>query len=287
VNVIQKVVGGETFTYNNYRRKKSSGGFRTITAPDPILKEIQRDFGIEFYDKTKSQLSNEITGFRPGMSIKDNALVHTNKEWVVSIDIKSFFPSTKKELVEWALRANSIYEFKDYDFNELVEILTLNNGLPQGSPASPVLSNYIASRFVDPIVKREINNLLGWTPYDYTRYADDITFSISDKENTKREVLREVVTNICLAIKAETSYTIAMDKIHLRHKSQRQFVTGIIVNEGFSIRKEERMRMRAVMHQVGLGQLELDSKILGQLNFIREINPGYYAKLTKGVKLCE
>lgn len=285
MRVLAKKVGSHTFHYNNYRRRKSSGGFRLITAPDVILKGLQKEFADLFYEKVAHEFSDEITGFRRGISIKENAEVHTNKEWVINIDIKSFFPNTDSQLVEWAVKRSGITTFKGFPFDEIIELLTLNGSLPQGSPASPVIANYVALHFIDPLVKMEINNQMGWMKYDYTRYADDITFSFNSDGEIKRELLREIVTNICATVSSETPYTIAHDKIHVRHKSQRQYVTGIIVNEGFSIKKEDRNRLRAVMHKVRNGDLDLDEKILGKLNFVREINPELYCKLTEGVTL--
>lgn len=283
MTIIVKQIGTEVFEYNNYRRRKRNGGFRVITAPDERLKSYQKEFADFFYLRVRNEFTPEITGFMPGMSIKDNARVHTNKEWVINIDIKSFFPSTTAALVKTALVANGIEEFKHFDLDQIVDVLTLDGALPQGSPASPVIANYIALHLVDPIIKEKIVTNLGQIDYDYTRYADDITFSFNDQ--VSRTALRALVDDIVNYLGTRTPFKVARDKIHVRSRSQRQSVTGIIVNQGFSINKKERLRLRAVMHKVRLGELEMDSKLKGKLNYVREINPALYRKLLQGVDL--
>ena len=277
MNNIEIKIGDKLYFYSVYKRKKKNGGFRTITAPCPELKALQKKFADEFRDRGEPLYSKEITGFRPGMSIKDNANKHTNKEWVVNLDIKSFFPSTSLELISWAVRFLNMDNFDDIELDNWLNILSLDGGLPQGSPASPTITNLIGMYYVDPLVKEELNKLN--IEYEYTRYADDITFSINSNGLIKRDVLRNTVDAIKRILTEKSPYRIAEDKIHVRHRSQRQFVTGIIVNQGFSITREERLRLRATLHKVKLGEKEIDPKLYGKLNFVKEIKPKLYEKL--------
>ncbi|MEI8704139.1 reverse transcriptase domain-containing protein [Pseudoalteromonas sp. B62] len=49
--------------------------------------------------------------------------------------------------------------------------------LPQGAPTSPIISNMIAYR-----LDKEIQYLASNNRCTYTRYADDLTFSFTQKE---------------------------------------------------------------------------------------------------------
>ncbi len=286
-NLIEKHIGENSYHYNVYRRRKKGGGFRVITAPCSELKKTQREFADKFYEKVKKEFSHEVTGFMPGMSIKDNAKIHVNREWVINLDIKSFFPSTVEELVIWALNQSGMSNFQEKVLEENVQMLTLNGALPQGSPASPIIANYIGVYYIDPIVKEEVSGVLGDVGYSYSRYADDITFSFDSNGEIGREILRKLVDTIKGKLMNLSNYKIAENKIHVRHRSQRQLVTGIIVNEGFSITKEDRLKLRAAMHKVRCGEKELDNKLLGKLNFVREIKPELYNKLTGGNYECK
>ena len=103
------------YYYKVYYKKKKSGKIRTIYAPNDLLKDIQKDFSNYFYSLNKDFFDkrNYITGFIPGRSLIDNARPHLNKDWVITLDIKSFFPNTKKEEIKKIIKSipvqNNIY----------------------------------------------------------------------------------------------------------------------------------------------------------------------------------
>ena len=272
-------VGNKTFSYNIYKRRKKNNKFRIITAPQNELKEIQKQLANLFYLKTEESFSDEVTGFRLGVSIKENAKKHIQKDWVINIDLKDFFPSTSTSLVRWAIKHSGIDSVSDYPFED--HLLTLDGGLPQGSPASPVLANYIAMHFVDPIVKEVLNTYLMTHSFDYSRYADDITFSLNSNSKIDRSFLKKITKEIKARVESETCFKIAPNKIKIRSKGQRQEVTGIVVNEQFSINRKERLRLRAEIHHVAQGKKKMTSQLRGKLNFIKQINDNVYNKLTK------
>jgi retron-type reverse transcriptase len=277
MKTITKQIGSEVYSYNVYKRKKKNGKFREITAPDPLLKSLQHAYALAFFEKVKDEFSAEVTGFMPGVSIKDNARRHIGKEWVVNLDIKSFFPSTTKEHVKWALEQSKL----DGDQELALEVLTLNDALPQGSPASPVIANYVGVHLIDPEVKFVANSYL--KEFEYSRYADDLTLSFNEKLDVK--TIKEMIRDIANAIKYPHGFEIAEDKISMRTKNRRQAVTGITVNAGFSINRQEYLRLRACTHQVRIGKKELDNKLKGKLNYVKDINPTMFDKLTKGLVL--
>ena len=72
---------------------------------------------------------------------KDNALLHVGKECVLNMDLKDFFPSITQKAV-----FNIFYQ-KGYTKSVsyyLAKLLTKDGVLPQGSPASPKISNIVA-----------------------------------------------------------------------------------------------------------------------------------------------
>lgn len=129
---------GNDSYYNKYDIPKKSGGNRTIYAPKKELKYVQRWILVEILNKIR--ISEFATGFTRGKSIIDNAKIHLNQECVFNIDIKDFFPS---------INFFKVYKiFRYYGYTEEVSFLlsklcTLHDRLPQGSPASPALSNIV------------------------------------------------------------------------------------------------------------------------------------------------
>lgn len=254
-----------------------------ITAPCLELKVLQKNIANILSKKVDPYLPSYVSGFRKGGTLVLNTNPHLKKEWVVNIDIENFFPSTKSDLVRLALKTLGVTELDNYNQDNLVEILTLDDALPQGSPASPVLANYIANKYIDPLVIEELNNMFGNYPYSYSRYADDLTISFDKDAETNRDQLNILIAKIINRITEETPYKINRSKVTVKHSSEKQVVTGIVVNQALSLGKKEKLKYRAIMHKVKLGQLEMTPELRGKLAYIYSINKDFYNKITEGI----
>jgi len=280
------------FFYTKRFRKKKGKGVRTIHAPSPELKKIQKEFADWFYRKKKRIFDEnpQITGFMPGKSIADNALPHLNKDWVVNLDIKDFFPSTdtlkvqtiineiakNRHWIKKLLRPSST-GFKGLDIHTLMKVLSLNGGLPQGSPASPILANYTAIDIVDKVVA-EVCGFMTLEDVNFTRYADDITVSFN-RGKEGRQLAEDLIRQITGRL-SHASYKIKEQKTVIRHRSQRQLVTGVLVN-GDNTRIDKRLmnKMRAIIHNSRRDGEEFSAETKGMLSFIQSINKEQYNKL--------
>src|SRR5262249_4414324 len=135
-------------------------------------------------------------GFERGKSIVHNAAPHVGQRVLVKMDIVDFFPSIKAARVDayfrrigWNAEAAAL----------LVRLCTHQDGLPQGAPTSPRLSNLTLFRF-DARVADQVKGRKGV----YTRYADDITISFP-KDYPRRvrgtiQVVRRVAKQLGLRI---------------------------------------------------------------------------------------
>jgi RNA-directed DNA polymerase len=276
--------------YNKYKRKKKNGSYREICAPDPMLKELQRELADLLTERWSHyfQDAKHITGFVPGRNIMQNAQPHLGSEWVVNIDIKDFFPSVPRSQILDVLAPiprkpgflnkirgiNDKTTFYNLSIPMIYSLTTLENRLPQGSPASPVISN-VAANTVDNIVFDIIKE--DWA---YTRYADDLT--ISTKTSFDRSYVLEITNKIIDTIEEQTCFKIKREKLNVKHKSQRQIVTGVIVNNlEMGVSRELRNTIRAVLHKHKLQNKMLDTSMSGVLNFIKQVNEEQFNKLTK------
>ncbi len=204
--------------YRNFSIPKKSGGVRQIEAPCKRLKEIQRWIKDEITDKFV--VSEYATGFRKSMSIVDNARKHVGKELVINMDIKDFFPSvTYAEIF-------LMFAYIGYrkDVAHLLTKLCTNaeNVLPQGSPASPSISNHILLK-----LDKRLGKLAESIGADYSRYADDITFSGKKSISTIIPLVEQIVE--------EEGFQVNRNKTRLQYNNQRQEVTGLIVNTKISV----------------------------------------------------
>lgn len=114
-------------------------------------------------------------------------------------------------------------------------VLEKRNVLPQGAPTSPVLSNVICQRLdylLAAVAKRFGLN--------YTRYADDITFSsMHNVYQSDSEFIKELHRII-----AEQGFHIKESKTRLQKEGYRQEVTGLLVNENVNVQKRYIKQLR-------------------------------------------
>jgi len=268
--LIKHLVYTDKNTYISFTLTKKNGTKRIIHAPNPMLKRIQR--------KIKSQLEkiyippNCVKGFCINESIKNNALPHINKNNVFNIDLKNFFPSLS------AGRVYGIFISKLFNFSEevafyLTKLCTVDNMLPQGSPASPIISNIISYN-----MDIDIMNYCKKFNISFTRYADDLTFSsnrnrfpkglveIKDKKAKPGEILYKIIN--------KNNFEINEDKIRFFHSSVRQEVTNLTVNEKVNINKKYIKRIRTCLHNIELNGLSKATKTFYEIEYDRKLeNP--------------
>lgn len=220
--------------YRFFKIPKKSGGFRQIEAPCIRLKQIQRWIKNEIVDKIV--ISNYATGFVKNKSILDNALKHVGKELVINMDLKDFFPSVKYNDVYYLFLSVGYRK----DVAHLLTKLCTNaeNVLPQGSPASPAISNYVL---------RNLDNRLGKLAEsidaDYTRYADDITFSGSKKISSIIPLIEKIIV--------QEGFVANKCKTRLQYKNCRQEVTGLVVNQKVSVLPEIEKEIKNAIYFIG------------------------------------
>jgi len=221
--------------YTSTEVPKKSGGKRTITAPDFLLKTVQR--AIYGQVLAKQKLHAACHGFRKKKSTATNAAPHRKQEIVINLDLKDFFPS---------ISGGRVYGlFLKLGFNEnqsrlLTRLTTYENALPQGAPTSPAIANLVARR-----LDSRLAGLAKKANLRYTRYADDLTFSGDASAVSLLPSIRKIIS--------EEGFQVARQKTHISRRGARQDVTGLTVNEVVSVPRYFRRRLRAVLHRIENG----------------------------------
>ena len=90
--------------YRSFKIPKKSGGERTILAPSPGLKLLQRK--INYVLQMLYQPRGATCGFVLDRSTKQNAMPHHGNRWVFNIDLEDFFPSINYGRVRGLLLRN-------------------------------------------------------------------------------------------------------------------------------------------------------------------------------------
>ncbi|MFR9252124.1 MAG: reverse transcriptase domain-containing protein [Oscillospiraceae bacterium] len=199
-------------------------------------------------------------GFEKGKSIITNAKIHRNKRYVVNLDIENFFGTFHFGRIVGFFEKNRYFRLPHEVAITIAQITCYNGTLPQGAPSSPIITNYICQ-----VLDRRLLLLAREYRLDYTRYADDITFSTNDIHFTDkyRAFLDAVDTEIQRA-----GFRINSKKTRLLFESSRQEVTGLTVNKKINSNKQFRKETRAMAHHMyanGEFSIAGDSGTLEQL----------------------
>jgi RNA-directed DNA polymerase len=272
--------------YIRFKIPKKTGGERLISAPMPRLKKAQHWILVNILEKL--ELHGAAHGFRSSHSIVTNARPHVGSEVIINFDLKDFFPSISYKRVKGLFQSFGYSEAASTIFGLLctepeIEELELDGKtyfvavterhLPQGSPASPAITNLLCRR-----LDKRLDRMAGELGFVYTRYADDLTFSASG----------DSLQNICNILRRTESivlhegFTINEQKTRILRKNRQQEVTGIVVNEHLSISKKELKRFRATLFQIEKDGPEgkrwgnsedAIASIQGFANFVAMVNP--------------
>ncbi|MCS6864457.1 MAG: reverse transcriptase family protein [Gemmataceae bacterium] len=156
------------FHYRRFYRAKRDGRWREIAEPDAKLKKLQHAIIRRYL--TTEQPHPAALAYQAGRSTADHVWRHAGAAVIILADIQDFFPNTHAVRVEqwWRQRV-------DDDTARVLTVLTTDrDGLPQGAPTSPGLSNLV-NRDLDT----RLANLAALAGARYSRYCDDLAFSWS------------------------------------------------------------------------------------------------------------
>ena len=219
--------------YKTFNVKKKNGSYRTINEPLNQLFTIQKEFSLFFLmNRSKNENSH---GFELNKSIITNANKHVNKKIVLNIDLENFFLNiSTSRIVEFLIKKFNVSKIKA---TKIADILTYKNSLPQGSPSSPIISNFICEKLDLELYKycRKFN-------ITYTRYADDMSFSFSFNKLPKFQV------NNIISIIEQNGFKINKAKYRYYYGNTRQIVTGLVVNEKVNVKREFYKNLRAILY---------------------------------------
>ena len=178
----------------------SSKKRRTVSTMNSVDRLLGRALLQTIAPKAEELLSDRCFAYRSGFCTRDMAetaarYMEAGNEWVLEIDVKSFFDTIPHD----RLRMKTDSYFSDKRMMRLIsafirckvdddgDIHYLNQGLLQGSPLSPLLSNLYLTEF-----DKEMEALYG----SYCRYGDDVriyTATIHEAEQAKKGIEKSLI----------------------------------------------------------------------------------------------
>lgn len=245
--------------YDEFQIPKGKGR-RRITAPRVALKVVQKWLSVQL-GKCYTP-PDHVFGFVPGRSHILAAMKHVGCSWVLSVDIKDFFPSVSAEQIRKCLEE---FGYSSAAANIISSLTCFNDSLPQGAPTSPVLSNMVFREADFALVQ-----LAGKYEANISRYADDIVYS-------SRDVFHGDLYDELMVLFRGLPWELASDKTELTIAPSRRKVHGLLVGgEEVRLTKGYRNRLRAYRHLLQMGKVRDEdiARIQGHVMFgeyVREV----------------
>lgn len=283
--------------YHRYTVPKKSGGERKISAPKPMLKNVQRKILCDILEKI--EVSDSAHGFIKQKSVVTGAREHEpSPAIVINMDVTDFFPTITFNRVRGLFQSfgysgyvSSLLAMVCTDCNRTeIEVRgqkkyvkTSERVLPQGSPASPMITN-ILCRSMD----KQINTKALEYKFSYSRYADDISISFVDMPSDQQ--MKESVYHVMTSVENQ-GFRINHKKTRYLRENNRQVITGVVINHHEAgVPKDWVKRLRAMIHKASImkqsGNIpkDLSNKILGMCAWLSSVNPERYSKIIQSAK---
>ncbi|MGJ9420765.1 retron St85 family RNA-directed DNA polymerase [Massilia sp. CMS3.1] len=279
--ILERLFYRSPYTYKVYPIPKRTGGFRTIAQPARETKLVQNWLLDNVYSKLP--IHPCATAYRSGASIKNNASIHKESNYLVKLDFRNFFPSIKRVDLIHLLSAHLS---EKYEENDIARIATISSFQPKdlsplclsiGAPSSPLLANAVMFEF-DNLVEEWCRE----NSIDYSRYADDLAFSTNAKGMSPK--IEGFVKESLLKI-SYPRLELNANKTTFLSKKHRRRVTGLILNnEGnVSLGRSRKREISSLINSFSHKSLseEESSRLQGLLAFARDVEPLFVLSMNK------
>jgi len=277
--------------YRTFTIPKHDGGSRLITAPSPTLKAIQKDFADILVKNLRMLPHNAVHSYTEGRGIRTAVQSHqlNQSRWFLKLDIHNFFPSITLQRLR-----NNLIHYAQYNhwrrhsnilpgtMEDFLALMMYNSGLPQGSPASPALSNFYLIDFdvaFTEWLKAKNNH------FCYTRYADDLLISAPTRFDST-----EIIDFVVNSLHDNYRLTLNTNKIRFGSSSGRNWNLGLMLNKdnNITIGHEKKQRLKSDIYNflkdyntmIGNDEIWLDfeqraRRLFGQISHFKNIEPDY------------
>ena len=254
------------YCYKKVIIPKKDGTDRELNVPIFALKVTQRWILKEILEKIN--VSDRAMAFIPHKNgLKENAECHRKNIFLLEMDIQDFFNSILEKRV-FKLFCNMGYSSNVSAI--LTNLCTFNGCLPQGAVTSPYLANLICYQ-----LDIRINGLCSKRDIEYSRYADDLSFSSNNKASLVK------IEHILIKIIEDEGFEINPKKTRFLSNDVKKTITGITINdETIHVDKKLKRNIRAmIFNSILTRNYESNEKIRGLIAFISSIEEGYKSKI--------
>jgi hypothetical protein len=263
---LSALLGSSSQNYNEFTQTSDTGKERVIEHPKPQLEKLHTRIASLL---CRIKLPDFIHSGKKGRSHLTNARVHIGFHKVLTTDVRSFFPSTKRNMV-FSFFHSKLLCSPDVA-NLLTDICTYNGHIPTGSRISMPLAFWAnADMFF------ELERLATMHQAKISVYVDDVTFS--------GDAVNRLFTSTVKNIVSRHGHQVHPNKTVLYKSSDVKIITGLVIkgNDIFIQNKQHAkihvdMMSWKVIRDEGkdfkMVTKGLKGRLLGRLNSLSIIEP--------------
>jgi len=220
-----------------FSRKPARQKKRWIDNPVDPLKAIQSRILARMLKRV--MLPEHLLGGVRGKSIADNVRRHLANKYLVTIDIRNFFPSITPQQVYAAWRKT--LNCSPRIAHLLTGLTTFRGRLPQGAPTSTLLANLVLSA-----IDGEIRDACTTNRITYSSWVDDLAFS--------GDTAPKIVGPVIAALR-NGGFSASHQKIKIMGPGNRKVLNNLVIGRFVTVRKEYVTRIRAGIHNLMCGKV--------------------------------
>ncbi len=261
--IVQRVID----PYADITRVKKTGGARPISAPEPVLMDVQRII----LQRALEGLPQHPASFayRKRRSIVMCAQRHVGARWLLKFDLHDFFGWISERRVYEVFRSRGYPALVSFELARLCTRSFLAGGwrmhgrrytavpsydvgrighLPQGGPTSGALANAVATPLDEALYR--LSYQAGFT---YTRYSDDLVLSTAAPFN--RAIASSVIGAVRKTV-ADQNFRLHAKKTRVVPPCARHIDLGLVVGDD-NVRLTREFRRKIQVHVRGVSKFGL------------------------------
>ena len=250
---------------------KPNGGTRMLGIPTALDRTIQQAIAMELELEFEPQFSEHSYGFRPGRSAQmavrqAQSYIKEGYRWVVEIDLSKFFDRVNHDILMNRIARviddkpllKLIRRYLNAGIMEDGLVKPRTEGVPQGSPLSPLLSNIMLTELDWELEKRGLK---------FCRYADDCNIFVKSEVAAKRaleNITRYLEEVLKLRVNRDKSGTFRpCDSVFLGYTfSKGNFSSPVVAEKSL---KRLAAKLRGIFHSARGTSLQATIKRLTQI----------------------
>ena len=297
---IREQLDQQSYRPNPVRLKeieKPDGGVRRLGIPTVMDRFLQQAITQELTSLFEPIFSEHSYGFRPGRSAHQavkqaQAYVQAGYEWSVDLDLEKYFDRVNHDI----LMARVAREVKDKRVLKLIRaylesgmmingvVMGKGEGVPQGSPLSPLLSNIMLDDLDKELEKRG---------HKYVRYADDCNIYVKTPragERVMKSVKKFLEKKLKLKVNAKKSKVDRATRVKFLGFSFYKYKGEVRIRVAKRSLERFREKLRRLTKRTRSGKLEnilkeINRYLIGWMGYYRMAEtPSIYAGLDSWIR---